>query len=188
MRAAIFDEDADRSYRRRAGTSMAPSRSMRRSLGLSCFLLLVPAAACKQDESPPPRPSGPEMSGPQSRRMANCPSAVRGAVTLTTPTPDGIDVTVTSPDLTAARQIAELAQFHARNPRPLLPFPHTGLGGGRGHAGYCPIARGDDVIITASVIPGGATIHLRARLPWRVHDLRESVVTRAERLRSFPSS
>lgn len=169
---------------------MAPPGSMRSSLGLSCFLLLllVPAAACEEDESPPPAPSGPEMSGPLTRKMANCPSAVRGAVTRTTPTPDGIDVTVTSEDPAAALQIAELAQFHARTPYSLLPFPHNGLGGGNGHAGYCPIARGNDAIVTASVIPGGATIHLRARMPWRVQDLQESVVTRAARLRSFPSS
>ena len=159
---------------------------MSRSLGLICFLLLAPTAACKKDESPP-SPPGPNMSGAMQRKMANCPSAVRGAVTQTTPTGDGIDVTVTATDPTAALAIMTLAEFHARTPSRLTPFPHTGLRGDTSRIGFCPIVHGI-ATITTTFIPGGARIHLAAISPMRVSELQALVEARAARLRSFPTS
>jgi hypothetical protein len=164
---------------------------MYRFIGLSVFLLLAPAAACKTEEAPPGGPpsglSGPNMSGARPRRMANCPSAVRGAITTTTPTPDGIDVVVTAPDPAAERKIVGLAEFHAQFPRPLSPFPHNGLGGGRGHIGFCPIVRGT-ASITATAVPGGVRVHLSETSPERVRALQRIVQERTQNLRAFAQS
>lgn len=136
---------------------------------------------------PPPPPSGPNMSGHMERMMANCPSAVRGAVTQTARTTDGIDVTVTAPDATAEREIITRAEFHARTPKPLSPIPHIGLRGGGSHIGYCPLLH-DGTSITTTPTPGGITMHIQTRSPERVRELQEIVEARAARMRNFPSS
>lgn len=161
---------------------------MYRSIGLSVFVLLAPAAACKTEEAPPSSSlSGPDMSGARERKMANCPSAVRGAITTTMPTPDGIDVTVTAPDPATERTIVGLAELHARFPRPLTPFPHNGLRGGGGRIGYCPFAH-DAATITTTAVPGGVRIHFGASSPERARDLQRIIQERAQNLRAFASS
>ena len=121
------------------------------------------------------------------RKMAYCPSAVRGAVTRTTPTAKGIDVTVTATDPEAARTIVALAELHARFPRSLIPFPgHFGLRSGGSRIGFCPIVH-EDTSIKTTRVPDGVRIRLRARSPERVRELQTLVEERAARLRS-PSS
>ncbi len=163
---------------------------MYRLIGLSVVVLLAPAAACKTEEAPP-APSaglwGPDMSGARERRMANCPSAVPGAITTTTPTPDGIDVTVTAPDPRAEQAIVGLAELHARFPRPLTPFPHNGLRGGGGRIGYCPFAH-DAATITTTAVPGGVRIHFGASSPERARHMQQIVQERARKLRALAAS
>jgi hypothetical protein len=166
---------------------------MRQLLVLSfVIVVIVPIAACAASESlppppPSPEPAGPNMSGKIDRRMANCPSAVPGAVTKVELTPGGVDVTVTAPGPEAQRTIVALAQFHARTPKPLDATPHVGLRGGGSRIGFCPLLH-DNTTITTSTVPGGVRLHLRADSPSRVKELQAIVSTRVARLPRFPSS
>jgi hypothetical protein len=164
---------------------MAISSGMRHLLMLS--FLLVPPAACKGEARQSSEASRPDMSGPTVRRMANCPSAVPGAVTKIALTPDGIDVTVTAAAPEAQRRIAALADFHARASGPLSPLPHSGLRGDDSRIGYCPVVHAGATITTAAV-PGGVRIQLRADSRTRVKELQDRVSARAARLPGFASS
>lgn len=153
-------------------------------------LVLLPLAACAASESLPPPPAtpslppelaGPNMSGKLQRRMANCPSAVPGAVTKVQLTRDGVDLTITAPGPDAQRTIVALAEFHARTERPLSATPHVGLRGGGARIGFCPLLHGGTKI-TASAVPGGVRMQLRAESPARVKELQETVSARAARL------
>ncbi len=167
---------------------MAIAPGMRQLLMIT--LVIVPLAACAASESlppPPPEPAGPNMSGKAQRRMANCPSAVPGAVTRVQLTRDGIDVTVTAPAPDAQRTIVALAEFHARTVRPLDATPHVGLRGGGSRIGFCPILH-DGTKITATAVPGGVRLQLRAESPARVKELQDIVSARAARLPGQPSA
>lgn len=153
-------------------------------------LILAPMAACKSNERQAPPPSdlaGPNMSGKVERGMANCPSAVPGAVTKIALTADGVDVTVTAPDPQAQRKIVTLADFHARTPGSLAPWPHSGLRSGGSHIGHCPILH-EHTTITAAAVPGGVRLQLRADAPSRVKELQDIISARVARLPGFPSS
>lgn len=153
-------------------------------------LVLLTLATCAASEPLPPLPpelAGPNMSGKLQRRMANCPSAVPGAITRIEPTAGGVDVTVTAPGPDARRTIVALAEFHARTPRPLSRTPHVGLRGGGSRIGYCPILH-DGTTVTSIPVPGGVRIQLRADRPARVKELRDLVRARAARFPGFASS
>jgi predicted small lipoprotein YifL len=157
---------------------------------LMLLLLLVPIAACRDNEPlplPPPEPTGPNMSGTAPHRMANCPSAVPGAITQVEPTAGGVDVTVTATGQDAQRRILALAEFHERTPRALFPIPHSGLRAGGSRIGFCPIVH-HGAFVTTTRVPGGVRIELRADWPTRVKSLQETVSARAARLPGFVSS
>jgi len=156
-------------------------------------LLLVPLTACKKNEQlhlPPPEAMGPNMSGKTPHQMANCPSAVPGAVTRIDRTIDGIDVTVTALGQDAQSRIIALAGFHERapsDPAVFGPMQHTGMRTGYARTGYCPIMhRG--VTLTTTAIPGGVRMHMRADSPFRVKELQDIVSSRAARMPGFASS
>ena len=97
--------------------------------------------------------------------MQNCPAAVTGATTRSSNTPFGVDLTITADDPASQRRIAELAALHERMGDPDgAAMRHTGLHGGPGGLGHCPVIHADTTV-TFTRIRRGAVIHLRALLP-----------------------
>src|SRR5262245_36886904 len=109
----------------------------------ACVLLLL-LFACQneaRDEARrQPSPVGPMLSGKTPKHMRNCPSAVAGAKTVAKPTADGVDITITADDPAARQRIVDLARWHAVMTEPVWGMPpHTGMRGGPGTIGFCPI-------------------------------------------------
>jgi hypothetical protein len=151
---------------------------------LALFTLVVLAACSDRpaDEDTETSPSG-QLTGERPAHMRNCPSAVTGATTRATPTPDGVDVEITAPDPTAAKRIAELARLQASLTGPLL-FPpyHSARHGGPGTIGYCPIIH-QGTTVSAQALDNGARIHVAARSPYAIKMLQ---VETQKRIRSLP--
>jgi hypothetical protein len=109
----------------------------RASFGMLVAALLVTAPAGAK----PRRNADENMSGRRELGMANCPSAVGGAITEVADLPNGVVVTVSAPDdPIAAQEIRRRARFQleiAEQPE-RGAIEHTGLGTGSGRYGYCP--------------------------------------------------
>jgi hypothetical protein len=103
--------------------------------------------------------------GALEHSMTNCPTAVKGAVTRASNTESGVDLTITADDPASQRQIVELAARHEQIGDPDGSAPrHTGLHGGPGGIGHCPVIH-DATTVTFTRLRRGAVIHLRALLP-----------------------
>lgn len=129
----------------------------------------VPAIAPTAPDAPPVALAAPVArrlrQGALEHSMANCPTAVQGAVTRAVNTEFGVDLTITADDPASQRRIAELAALHERigDPDGSAP-PHTGLHGGPGGIGHCPVIH-DATTVTFTRLRRGVVIHLRALLP-----------------------
>jgi len=111
----------------------------------------------------PALPSPPQ--GGLEHAMQNCPVAVAGATTRMTNTPSGVDLTITADDPASQRRIIELAALHERMGDPDTPaMRHTGLHGGPGGLGHCPVIHAETTV-TFTRIRRGTVIHLRAVMP-----------------------
>jgi hypothetical protein len=153
------------------------------------LIVVIAASACESEPAPTqtPEPAPIPFSGTRPHAMANCPSALPGAVTRLEPTSDGIDLVVTSEDAAVRQRIIELAEFHARADSIILPIPHTGLRGTTGSVGFCPIVH-DGTEVNALVVPGGVRIEVKAVLPGGVKRLQDITTARASRIQGFVSS
>lgn len=97
--------------------------------------------------------------------MRNCPTAVAGATTQAANTTFGVDLTITATEPASWRRILELAALHERMGDPDGSAPrHTGLHGGPGSFGRCPVIH-TATTVTFSRLRKGAVIHIRALLP-----------------------
>lgn len=97
--------------------------------------------------------------------MANCPTAVKGAVTRAVNTEFGVDITITADDPVSQRRIIGLAARHEQLGDPDGAIPrHTGRHGGPGGIGRCPVIH-DSTTVTFTQLRRGVVIHLRALLP-----------------------
>jgi hypothetical protein len=156
----------------------------------SAVAALALFAACQTERTElreEPSPLGPPLSGTMPKRMRNCPSAVRSATTLATPTPDGVDVTIVSSDPGARRQIVELTRLQRTFGAPMWPqLAHTGMHGGPGTIGHCPIIHAKTTV-THEELPDGVRIHVRANDPEMVRPLQQLTQLRVRWLRP-PSS
>ncbi|HEX8114356.1 MAG TPA: hypothetical protein VF516_41785 [Kofleriaceae bacterium] len=125
--------------------------------------------------------AGPRRGGLE-HAMANCPTAVQGAVTRAVNTEFGVDLTITADDPVSQRRIVELAARHEQmgDPDGAIP-PHTGRHGGPGGIGHCPVFH-DSTTVTFTKLRRGAVIHLRALLPSDVTRVQAIV---ADRLATF---
>jgi hypothetical protein len=117
--------------------------------------------------------------------MANCPSALRTAVTRVADLSDGVSVTVTVTDPDAYDRLLALAEVHARIGDPAgESLEHSGMHGGPGIIGHCPIIHAATRVIYER-IPGGVRFAIRA-LPGRdLADLRRETRARAASLPRF---
>ena len=152
--------------------------------------LLLPACSTSSDEAQRQdhqlKPEA-RLTGTMPQRMRNCPSAVPSAKTTARPTADGVNVTITSTDPQARAEIVRLAavQSGQRNPLRLVP-PHSGLHGGPGTMGRCPIIHANTTV-RYQAIPDGVRIHVAARAHEDVPALQEATEARA-RTFATPSS
>ncbi len=127
------------------------------------------------------------MTGEMPRHMRNCPSAVPSATTVATPTSTGVTLTITSRDPQAQQQINALAGLHATFKEPMWGMPdHTGMHGGPGTIGQCPIIHAGTTI-TVETTPNGAVVYVAARSPSEVRRLQTATEARL-RMRATPSS
>ncbi|HEY1558558.1 MAG TPA: hypothetical protein VGF94_27230 [Kofleriaceae bacterium] len=157
-------------------------------LALAAVLALV---ACQSDHTGRDvhRRSHPEsrMIGVLPHHMRNCPSGVAGAGTVSAPTPDGVDVTITSTDATARRDILVRAALQSWQRDPVgLASEHTGDHTGPGTLGRCPIIHAATTI-TYQPIPDGVRIHVAARRASDVPALQRATEARVRAL-ELPSS
>jgi hypothetical protein len=144
---------------------------------LIIFSLVLAGCASTQGRS-----EAPPAQGQRAHGMRNCPSAVAGATTNLTNTPDGVDLQITASDPTVQQQVIELANIQAHMGKPnRSETEHTGMHGGPGDVGYCPIIH-TATTVTFTQITGGAVIHVRAAVPADVPRLQAMVADRVARL------
>jgi len=97
--------------------------------------------------------------------MRNCPTAVSGANVTSTHSEFGVEIEVTAPDPASQRRIIELAAMHERMGDPEgLTRQHTGLHGGPGGLGRCPVIH-SATTVRFTRIRKGAVIHVQALVP-----------------------
>jgi hypothetical protein len=119
--------------------------------------------------------------------MRNCPSAVPSAKTTSRPTVDGVEITVTSDDPEARRQIVALAELHSALRDPIRVMPeHTGMHSGPGTVGRCPIIHGG-TRVSYDEAPNGVRIHVAARTNSMIRPLQTATAARVRAL-ELPSS
>jgi hypothetical protein len=124
----------------------------------------------------------PEQAAPQQgeleHAMKNCPTAVAGATTQATNAAFGVDLTITAAEPASQRRIVELAALHERMGDPEGSAPrHTGLHGGPGSFGRCPVIH-TATTVTFTRLHKGAVIHIRALLPEDVARVQALVMDR----------
>jgi TusA-related sulfurtransferase len=149
-----------------------------RALLVSSVLL-----GCASIPSAPPQPV--RLLPPQStlaHGMRNCPSALVGATTRFIETKDGVDLEITANDPVVRRQIIALANVHAHLGQPnCAERPHTGLHGGTGTIGYCPIIH-VGTRVTFRPRSNGAVIHVHALTPRAVPEIQKATALRVSLL------
>ena len=111
--------------------------------------------------------------------MANCTSALWTAVTHVTDIPEGVSIAVTVTDPFNYRRLLALAEVHARIGVPGGAREHSGLHGGPGDTGHCPILH-NGTTVTFVRIPDGVRFDVRAAASLDVARLRSQSRSRAE--------
>jgi len=155
-----------------------------RSAGLISLVLCFACQTERSDREPPAM--APQLSGTLPKHMRNCPSAVPSAHTVATPTPDGVDVAISSDNAVARRRILELARLHSGFREPIWGMPpHTGMHGGPGTIGRCPIIHAKTTV-SYDETARGVVIHVQAVEPAMVRRLQQITELRVESL--APSS
>jgi len=153
------------------------------------FLLVLVACSSRDDTDKHVRYRPRAMlTGTRPQRMRLCPSAVPSAVTTTTETVSGVDVVITSPDPAQRAKIASLSRLQATlgNPRWFMP-PHTGMHGGPGAEGFCPIIHANTTV-TWEPLAEGVRIHVTARGTEQVTALQRATEARVRALKMMPAS
>jgi len=114
--------------------------------------------------------------------MQNCPNALAGAATNLSNTPDGVDLAITAIDPAIQQQIVQLAMVQAHMGHSnKSEMEHTGMHGGPGDIGFCPIVH-TATTVTFTQVAGGAVIHVRAAAPQDVPHLQATTASRVARL------
>jgi hypothetical protein len=150
---------------------------MKRSLLLTAILF----TACASQPAPT-SPTSVSRTGEREQAMASCPSAVAGARTELTMIDDGVELRVTAEDPEARREIELRADKHLRMDAPAGQAPeHTGLHGGPGAIGHCPILH-DATTIAVRRLPDGVAIRVRAMTPGAVAQLQDETKLRVDGL------
>jgi hypothetical protein len=146
-----------------------------------CAALLLSSAAFAKPRSVDPD----NQSGKREMHMANCPSAVLGAVTTVVELEDGVELTVTAREEWAQQEIRRRAQSQGASAwEPERgAIEHTGLGTGSGRYGFCPGVL-EGTTVDAELRPDGATLTVRADRPAQAEKLKEVTRERMKWLKS----
>lgn len=127
------------------------------------------------------------LSGTIPRGMRNCPSAVPSAKTTMEKTERGVELTITSDDPGARERILALARWHSTQREPIWGMPpHTGMHGGPGTLGFCPIIH-VKTTVTQSEIPQGVRIRVTADDPSMVRFLQTATAQRVRAIHQVSS-
>jgi len=133
-------------------------------------------AGCAPSSPRPAAPAPPQ--GELEHNMRNCPSSLAGSSTRATNTEAGVDLEITAADPAVQQKIVELATMHEKMGDPDgSAMEHTGLHGGPGVIGHCPIIHAA-TIVSVTRIGNGAMVHLRAVAPDGVAKLQAGVAER----------
>lgn len=152
---------------------------------MKAALVLVLIAACGSEDKPAPADSPPpaaSLSGKRPRQMRNCPSGVPGVKTVAVPTSKGVDLEITSDDPAAVREIVSRAELQSTQHGPywFVP-PHSGLHGGPGDIGHCPVIHAN-TDITYNQMGNGVRLHILARDKDQIPELQAAVQARTQAL------
>jgi hypothetical protein len=117
----------------------------------------------------------------QAERLSRCPSAVSGATTVVTETPDGVEVRITaSGDATNEIRRRSAALVAAADE---TRGKHQGTGAVNGQFGRCPVVMRNTKLDVRD-IPGGSAVAMRPSQPRELAWLRREVETRSAQLAS----
>jgi TusA-related sulfurtransferase len=149
---------------------------------MRALILPLVFAGCASTASGPEPTSYPTPQSSLHRGMRNCPSALAGATTRVIDTEDGVDLEITATDPVVQRQIIELAIVHEHLGHPNgAEAAHTGMHGGRGDIGYCPIIH-VGTMVTYRRRSDGAVIHVHALKPEAVSQMQKAITERVNLL------
>jgi hypothetical protein len=141
----------------------------------------LPSQLAPGDPTPPPPPLV-APRGEQEHAMRNCPTALAGVSTTLTNTAVGVDLQITTTDPAVRRRIIELARMHGHLGGADGSAPeHTGLHGGPGSIGHCPVIHAD-TNVTFTPLANGAVIHISAIVAEDVATVQATVADRLARL------
>jgi hypothetical protein len=149
------------------------------------FLHVIPLllAACASTPAAS-TPTTLSQTGEREHAMANCPNAVAGARTSLSMIEDGVEMLITAETSEARHEIELRADKHLRMGDPAGQAPeHTGLHGGPGWMGHCPIIH-DATTVSVRRIPNGVVVRVRALIPDAVKTLQEETRSRVAGLRA----
>jgi hypothetical protein len=160
---------------------LACATHMCRSVKILISALLV-LAACSSDQAQRDQPikSQPQalLTGTLHRHMRNCPSGVESATTQSTPTADGVELTITSSDSDAQSEILARAMLQSLQRDPMTnAVQHTGDHRGPGSIGFCPIIHAD-TRVSFEPIANGVRVHVTAHRLRDVAALQEATSAR----------
>ena len=122
-----------------------------------------------------------EPGGDQAgaRKMANCPSAVPGAVTKVEEKGDAVLVTITAKDAAATTDVRERAKKLDEAAVKAASDKHDGMGGGAG-TGRCPVVL-EETTLASKEVPGGIEVTVKPKKPADLAKLSKESKDRAER-------
>ena len=144
---------------------------------MRALILSLVLAGCASTSHPAPA-TYPSPQSSLQRGMRNCPSALVGATTRVIDTEDGVDLEITATDPVVQKQIIELAIVHEHLGQPnSSERAHTGLHGGSGDIGYCPIIH-VGTQVTYRKRSDGAVIHVHALKPQVVPQMQKAIAER----------
>jgi hypothetical protein len=121
----------------------------------------TPPAEPTKTDTPPTEPTKTEPaasgggSGKMEQKMANCPSAVKGATTTVAETAEAVEVTVVGADDAATKEIrARATKLVEAAKAPDAEVKHDSKGTGGGGIGFCPVVLADTTVTSAEVDKG----------------------------------
>lgn len=146
------------------------------------LVLALVIAGCGGSGSSRPAPAQPTKSqtGEREHGMLNCPSAVATARTSVVATERGVDLVITAEAQVARDEIVRLVERAATMNGGVGVAEHSGMHGGPGTIGYCPIVH-EGTAVTFTPTPEGAVVHVQALAPENVAALQEETRARAAR-------
>src|SRR5206468_6641439 len=142
----------------------------------------TPTPAATTPSTPPPAAStaaAPSAIVAPSGKMAHCPSTVTGAKTDVKDAANGVEITVTSKDETATKEIRARSAFLATSSKnDAQSVGHNGSGEGGGVFGRCPVVM-RNTTVAATDVEGGSKLVVVPRDTKEQDWLRREARTRA---------